>query len=145
VWRRPPEADALLVTSVHRAKGLEWPVVHVPGMNAGAFPLGPDPEERRLAYVAWTRARDALHLYRDARAPPSPFLNEGDVEAVAALAGDLAWLAVRPEDATTLAGAWALREASERFGAPDRGYDGAVANAGRRRRDPEGLVATHRP
>ena len=44
-------------------------MVHVPGMNAGSFPLGDDPEERRLAYVAWTRAREALHLYRDARRP----------------------------------------------------------------------------
>lgn len=118
---RPPPRDAMRVTSVHRAKGLEWTVVHVPGMNAGRFPLGGDPEERRLAYVAWTRAREALHLYRDGRSPPSPFLADGEVTAIAALTDDLAWLAARPDDRTTLAGAWALREARERFGAAGRG------------------------
>ena len=118
---RPPARDAMRVTSVHRAKGLEWTVVHVPGMNAGRFPMGGDPEERRLAYVAWTRAREALHLYRDARSPPSPFLADGEVAAIAALTDDLAWLAARPDDRTTLAGAWAQREARERFGAADRG------------------------
>jgi len=145
-WRRPSPRSAILVTSVHRAKGLEWTVVHVPGMNAGSFPLGPDPEERRLAYVAWTRAREALHLYRDARAPPSPFLAQGEVAAIAALADDLAWLAARPHDAGTLAASWALREAGERFGAKGGGYDVAVApGAGERGRAREELVAAHRP
>jgi DNA helicase II / ATP-dependent DNA helicase PcrA len=120
-WRRPPPRDAVLVTSVHRAKGLEWPVVHVPGMAAGSFPLGADPEERRLAYVAWTRAREALHLYRDGLVPASLFLAEGEVKAICALARDHAWLAARPGDHATLAGAWYRREASSRFGAADRG------------------------
>jgi DNA helicase II / ATP-dependent DNA helicase PcrA len=119
-WRRPPPTDAVLVTSVHRAKGLEWPVVHVPGMAAGSFPLGPDPEERRLAYVAWTRAREALHLYRDALAPASPFLAQGEVAAIAALAADHAWLAARPDDDASLAAAWYRRDAHARFGGGDR-------------------------
>jgi len=145
-WRRPPARDALLVTSVHRAKGLEWPVVHVPGLNAGSFPLGDDPEERRLAYVAWTRAREALHLYRDARAPPSPFLEQGEVAAIADLARDLAWLRARPQDGATLAATWSRREARRRFGAEVRGYDGAVAPPAReRRRAQEDPVAPHRP
>jgi DNA helicase II / ATP-dependent DNA helicase PcrA len=145
-WRRPPARVALLVTSVHRAKGLEWRVVHVPGMNAGSFPLGDDPEERRLAYVAWTRAREALHLYRDARAPPSPFLEQGEVAAISDLARDLAWLRARPQDGATLAAAWSRREARRRFGAEVRGYDGAVAPPAReRRRAQEDPVAPHRP
>lgn len=145
-WRRPPARVALLVTSVHRAKGLEWRVVHVPGMNAGSFPLGDDPEERRLAYVAWTRAREALHLYRDARAPPSPFLEQGEVAAISDLARDLAWLRARPQDGATLAAAWSRREARRRFGAEVRGYDGAVAPPAReRRRAQEDPVASHRP
>ncbi len=123
-WRRTARAhapdDALLVTSVHRAKGLEWPVVHVPGMTAGVFPTGTDPEERRLAYVAWTRARDALHLYRDGRRPPSSFLAEGDVADVIALARDLAHARCGPAGGgggpQRLAAAWARREAAERFG-----------------------------
>jgi len=145
-WRRPAPRDALLVTSVHRAKGLEWPVVHVPGMNAGNFPLGDDPEERRLAYVAWTRAREALHLYRDARAPPSPFLKQGEVSRIAALARDGAWLAARPQDGATLAARWFRREARRRFGAEGRGYDVATAPpAGERARAQEDPVAPHRP
>ncbi len=145
-WRRPAPRDALLVTSVHRAKGLEWPVVHVPGMNAGSFPLGDDPEERRLAYVAWTRAREALHLYRDARAPPSPFLDQGEVTRIAALARDGAWLAARPQDGATLAARWFRREARRRFGAEGRGYDDATAPpASERACAQEGPVAPHRP
>jgi DNA helicase-2/ATP-dependent DNA helicase PcrA len=152
-WRRAARArtpdDALLVTSVHRAKGLEWPVVHVPGMTAGVFPTGSDPEERRLAYVAWTRARDALHLYRDARRPASPFLVEGAVEDVIALARDLAHLrgasgaadrgplaedergplAETERGPPRLAAAWARREAAERFGAP-RGSEAAPTGPG---------------
>ncbi|MBW6457338.1 MAG: ATP-binding domain-containing protein, partial [Trueperaceae bacterium] len=145
-WRRPAPRDALLVTSVHRAKGLEWPVVHVPGMNAGSFPLGDDPEERRLAYVAWTRAREALHLYRDARAPPSPFLEQGEVARIAALARDGAWLAARTQDGATLAARWFRREARRRFGAEGRGYDVATAPpASERARAQEDFLAPHRP
>ena len=136
-WRRAARArapdDALLVTSVHRAKGLEWTVVHVPGMAAGVFPTGADPEERRLAYVAWTRARDALHLYRDGRRPPSPFLVEGDVDDLIALARDLAHLrgpnAGGDRGPPPLAAVWARRDAAERFGT-SLGIDGAPTGPG---------------
>jgi hypothetical protein len=93
-------------------------------MTAGVFPTGTDAEERRLAYVAWTRARDALHLYRDALRPPSPFLADGAVSDVIALASDLAHLRDAPAGAGTvhgrerLAAVWARREAAERFGTP---------------------------
>jgi DNA helicase-2/ATP-dependent DNA helicase PcrA len=57
--------------TLHTAKGLEFPVVFLTGMEDGTFPhvraLG-DPEEleeeRRLAYVGITRARERLHLSR---------------------------------------------------------------------------------
>src|SRR5690554_6389645 len=51
--------------SVHKSKGLEWPVVIVPGLNAHYYPYSPEIEfsvpaseesERRLLYVAMTRA-----------------------------------------------------------------------------------------
>jgi DNA helicase-2/ATP-dependent DNA helicase PcrA len=56
--------DTLLITSVHRAKGLEWPLVILPGLEEGAFPFYREREsavddledERRLFYVALTRA-----------------------------------------------------------------------------------------
>lgn len=119
-WRSAPPGNSLLITSVHRAKGLEWPVVHVPGMNIGSFPLSPEPEERRLAYVAWTRARDSLHLYQNLQTPPSPFIAQGEVIAIAALARDHAHWHASAAAATSLAALWYRREARERFGADPR-------------------------
>jgi DNA helicase-2/ATP-dependent DNA helicase PcrA len=68
----PPrlDEDYLTISTIHTAKGLEWPVVHLPHLVDGALPsdmaLG-DPdglaEEHRLCYVALTRARDQLYLY----------------------------------------------------------------------------------
>ncbi len=64
-----PEAEAVVMMTVHSAKGLEFPVVFLPGMEEGIFPAQQssyDPteleEERRLAYVAITRAKDRLFL-----------------------------------------------------------------------------------
>ncbi|HRP08705.1 MAG TPA: 3'-5' exonuclease, partial [Gemmatimonadales bacterium] len=61
--------DGVTLMTLHTAKGLEWPVVVISGMEDGLFPLAralesPDglEEERRLAYVGITRARDALIL-----------------------------------------------------------------------------------
>ena len=59
-----PAAEALLITSVHRSKGLEWPLVILPGLEDGSFPFYREREsgmddledERRLFYVAMTRA-----------------------------------------------------------------------------------------
>jgi DNA helicase II / ATP-dependent DNA helicase PcrA len=59
---------------MHSAKGLEWPVVHVPQLVDGAVPsdmalttpAGLE-EEQRLFYVAVTRARDRLYLYAPLR------------------------------------------------------------------------------
>jgi superfamily I DNA/RNA helicase len=77
---------ALTLATAHATKGLEFDHVIVVGMEAGRFPSGrtitesEDParayeEERRLAYVAWTRARRSLTLLYDP-AIPSPFLLE---------------------------------------------------------------------
>ncbi len=72
----PPrlDEDYLTISTIHAAKGLEWPIVHVPHLVDGALPsdmaLG-DPgglaEEHRLFYVALTRARDHLYLYAPLR------------------------------------------------------------------------------
>ncbi len=72
----PPrlDEDYLIISTVHSAKGLEWPVVHLPHLVDGAVPsdmaLGSPAgleEERRLFYVAVTRARDQLYLYAPLR------------------------------------------------------------------------------
>jgi len=62
------ENDKLRLTTVHQAKGLEFPIVFLIGLGDGLFPLrraieeGDVEEERRLFYVAVTRARDELYL-----------------------------------------------------------------------------------
>ena len=94
--------------TVHTAKGLEFPAVFVTGMEDGTFPhqrsLGDESEleeERRLAYVAITRARERLYLTRAAvrsawgtpqEMPPSRFLDDIPAELLdvrrAATAGE---------------------------------------------------------
>jgi len=68
----PPlvDEDWLILSTIHSAKGLEWDVVHLIHAADGNIPsdlaTGDDDEieeERRLLYVAMTRARDALHVY----------------------------------------------------------------------------------
>jgi len=63
-----PSADGVTLATVHAAKGLEWDAVFVIGLAAGTFPIqyADTParveEERRLFYVACTRARTRLEL-----------------------------------------------------------------------------------
>jgi DNA helicase II / ATP-dependent DNA helicase PcrA len=86
------QAGVVTLMTLHTAKGLEFPVVFLTGMEDGTFPhlrSLADPkeleEERRLAYVGITRARERLHLSRAAVRsawgapqynPPSRFLDE---------------------------------------------------------------------
>ena len=71
--RQAGEQGQITLMTVHTAKGLEFPVVFVTGMEDGTFPhtrsLAEETElaeERRLAYVALTRARERLYLTRAA-------------------------------------------------------------------------------
>ncbi len=126
---RDPETiggvDAVRLLTVHQAKGLEWPVVFVSSLVSGRFPSsmvgreqnwcgiprdmfdarryeGSEEDERRLFYVASTRARDALVLtyftrIRNAKSP-SPFLGDGLKEEASVLGERklLPKLAVKP-------------------------------------------------
>jgi len=97
------DLDTVDILTVHQAKGLEWPVVFLPALVGGRFPSGKagkpqewlippsvfgakarsryeggEAEERRLFYVALTRAKDVLYLSRFRKRKnkfqPSPFL-----------------------------------------------------------------------
>jgi ATP-dependent DNA helicase UvrD/PcrA len=64
-----PHADAVAMMTLHNAKGLEFPMVFVTGLEDGLFPIGRSydeagtlEEERRLFYVGITRAERALYL-----------------------------------------------------------------------------------
>ncbi len=66
-----PDADCAVMMTLHSAKGLEFPVVFIPGMEEGLFPsmatiMNPSElsEERRLAYVGITRAKEKLYIVK---------------------------------------------------------------------------------
>lgn len=100
-------AGVTLMT-VHSAKGLEFPVVFLVGLEDGIFPhsrSATDPkeleEERRLAYVAITRAEKILYVTHSMRrrvygeeiaAEPSQFLNEMPLELIDDLSHGASWL-----------------------------------------------------
>jgi len=88
--------------TIHAAKGLEWPVVHLAGLESGLVPIGlartpaAEAEERRLFYVAITRAVDILRGSwaetrtfgnRTAKRTASPYLREVDMVLEALRAG----------------------------------------------------------
>jgi len=93
--------DAVTLITMHNTKGLEFPVVIVTGMEQGLFPRddedGEDLEEqRRLFYVAITRAKDELYLSacrwrrlhgRLSQTLPSRFLTEIDADSLERVAG----------------------------------------------------------
>ena len=119
------EINSVLVTTVHQSKGLEWPVVIVPMLAKGSFPLKsqghassfPDEvaerygttleDERRLFYVAVTRAKERLFLLDPVRSRKgkSPLLLDQNI--------------VTPIDMKTIApGVWAISKEDLQSGDP---------------------------
>jgi DNA helicase-2/ATP-dependent DNA helicase PcrA len=98
----PPD-EMMTLSTVHQAKGIEWRAVFVIWLAEGRFPsfrMDDEEEERRLFYVAVTRARDRLFLVRpeiardryrvDTIVEPSRFLSElpGELRELVAVAED---------------------------------------------------------
>lgn len=101
--------------TVHAAKGLEFPIVFLVGLEDGIFPHSRsvnDPkeleEERRLAYVAITRAEKVLYISHSMRrrvygeemaAEPSQFLNEMPLDLIEDLSRGSSWLSFAKSNA----------------------------------------------
>ena len=130
------EPGVTLLT-VHMAKGLEWPIVALAGLEDGLFPLGRSveqpggvEEERRLCYVGLTRARERLYLswartrYRNGRlelAKPSRFLAALPPQVVEERSTTPSWRPLRSSGAMAPRPARPRRAAARRL-LPDLGF-----------------------
>ena len=138
-------AETVTLCSFHRAKGLEWELVWVAGAEEGFIPIGRAPasapateEERRLLYVALTRAGQELHVSwaasrsfgaRTVPRRPSRWLEAvvASAESSAAASGSAAgpaagsgWPSVAAPSDRLAAARAALRESAARAGRPAR-------------------------
>ncbi|MFL9911938.1 ATP-dependent helicase [Paraburkholderia sp. RL17-337-BIB-A] len=80
-----PAPGALILTTMHSSKGLEWDHVWIARSEETVVPdaKSTEPEERRLFYVAMTRARESLMISGTARNFASRFVTEAQIESVA--------------------------------------------------------------
>lgn len=158
------ESGAVTLITLHTAKGLEFPIVFMAGMEEGVLPhlrSFDDPtqmeEERRLAYVGITRAMDRLYLTRAYRRysfgnalsnPPSRFLEDipEDLKRPFGVVGERTVISTRGADVETR-----VRETvTARFSDGDRVRhpkfgEGTVVSVDERRADIEVVVAFSPP
>src|SRR5688500_954523 len=137
------EAPVTLMT-MHSAKGLEFPVVFIVGMEDGLFPhsrAAADQaeleEERRLCYVAITRAERFLYLSHAMRrrvygeemaSEPSQFLNEMPLDAVEDLSRGSSWLSFA-RSSSALESRHAARVLRGETPKPERRFEGKTYNS----------------
>ncbi|TNE95723.1 MAG: ATP-dependent helicase [Gammaproteobacteria bacterium] len=124
--------DGVLLSTIHRTKGLEWPRVIIPGLQEKYLPYSPRKQddvraflesERRLLYVGMTRAKEELHLisrpasrqpHLDGDQGPSRFVEESCVDLSREFGH---WLDARTPDQDTMIRLSApLTPVSQRYG-----------------------------
>jgi DNA helicase-2/ATP-dependent DNA helicase PcrA len=133
--------------TVHSAKGLEFPVVFLVGMEDGIFPHSRSindaqelEEERRLAYVAITRAEKTLYISHamsrrtygaEMSAEPSMFLNEMPLDLLQDLSRERSWLSFAKSNAVQNAKSQVkiLRGEEQQFSKPKNLYTGKTYNS----------------
>ncbi len=137
---------AVTMMTVHAAKGLEFPIVFLVGLEDGIFPHSrsiSDPkeleEERRLAYVAITRAERILYVTHSMRrrvygeeiaAEPSQFLNEMPLEMIDDLSQGASWLSyARSSGAKTSRDAVSALRGEREPAKPKNVYTGKTYNS----------------
>lgn len=76
--KKEDSSDSVQLMSIHKAKGLEFPVVFIPGITGRVFPHAKSSieEERRILYVAITRAKERLFILQNPGRPESIFFSE---------------------------------------------------------------------
>ncbi len=145
----------VMLMTLHAAKGLEFPLVFLAGCEEGVFPhsrslANPEEmeEERRLAYVGITRAREVLHVsHAESRSlygntqynPPSRFLDEVPDELFRKEGRVKAFGAGRREERESR---WGNRSFSDEF--TDRQVDAAIAAGKRNEPTPQGTITDFR-
>lgn len=104
------DGEAITLSTIHQAKGREWPIVLVPECNEGTLPFADQDieEERRLFYVALTRCSRDLTLLHDSRKPASRFLAECDPAPALKLLDEVRQALARPPEEWKAADALAL-------------------------------------
>ncbi len=137
------DVPGVTLLTAHMAKGLEWPIVALAGLEDGLFPLGraaDEPggveEERRLCYVGLTRARERLYLswartrYRNGRlelAEPSRFLDALPSHVVAERSTTPSWRPLRGSSGAMPPRVSRPRGAAARRLLPDLGFPDDVS------------------
>ncbi|HPU39948.1 MAG TPA: 3'-5' exonuclease, partial [Microthrixaceae bacterium] len=128
--------DAVDIVTFHAAKGLEWPIVHIAGLEEGYVPihhaetLDDTDEERRLLYVALTRARDELHCsWARKRTFGSRTMNRSPSPWVDAIETTLGVAPTQVSRARGAERARAARRSVPKSGAPAAGPERALFDA----------------